>query len=51
VDEESGVVELVRADDVRHSVENVVAIFVVASLLLIVAGVLGWLALGSGVFE
>jgi hypothetical protein len=44
-------VELVRADDIRHTVENMVAIFVVAGLLLVVAGVLAWLALGSGVFE
>ncbi|KAF2845945.1 hypothetical protein T440DRAFT_472252 [Plenodomus tracheiphilus IPT5] len=37
-------------DDVRHGVEKVVAMFVVAAFLLMVAGVLGWLALGSGVF-
>lgn len=47
-DEEAGV-EIVRADDVRHSVEKVVAMFVVASLLLIISAVLGWLALGSGI--
>lgn len=39
-----------RPDDVRHDVEKVVAMFVVASLLLMVSGVLGWLALGSGLF-
>ncbi|KAH7339198.1 hypothetical protein BKA66DRAFT_507044 [Pyrenochaeta sp. MPI-SDFR-AT-0127] len=49
VDEESGV-ELARADDVRHSVEKVVAMFVVASLLLIISAVFGWLALGSGMW-
>ncbi|CAO2652523.1 Nn.00g008060.m01.CDS01 [Neocucurbitaria sp. VM-36] len=49
IDEEVGM-EMVRADDVRHSVERVVAMFVVASLLLIIAAVLGWLALGSGLF-
>jgi hypothetical protein len=41
---------LPRPDDVRYDVEKVVAMFVVASLLLIVAAVLGWLALGSGMF-
>ena len=50
IDEESGVERGLRADEVRHSVENVVAMFVVASLLLVVAGVLGYLALGSGLF-
>ncbi|KAF1947531.1 hypothetical protein EJ02DRAFT_392024 [Clathrospora elynae] len=46
VDEESGV-ELTRPDDVRHSIEKVVAMFIVATLLLIIAGVMGWMALGS----
>ncbi|KAL6706002.1 hypothetical protein ACN47E_006104 [Coniothyrium glycines] len=32
-----------RPDDVRHAVEKVVAMFVVASVLLVVSGVLGWL--------
>ncbi|KAJ4373293.1 hypothetical protein N0V83_003587 [Neocucurbitaria cava] len=49
IDEEAGL-EMMRADDVRHSVEKVVAMFVVASLLLVIAAVLGWLALGSGLF-
>lgn len=35
-------------DDVRHNVEKAVAMFVVAMMLLIASGVLGWLALGSG---
>jgi hypothetical protein len=42
---------MMRPDDVRYSVEKVVAMFVVAALLLIVSGVLGWLALGSGIME
>jgi hypothetical protein len=51
-DEESQLdLEMLRPDDVRHSVEKVVAMFVVAALLLIVSGVLGWLALGSGLME
>lgn len=49
VDEEAGL-EIARPDDVRHSVEKVVAMFVVASLLLIISGVFGWLALGSGMW-
>jgi hypothetical protein len=48
IDEESGEV-VSRTDDVRHSVEKVVAMFVVAGLLLILSGVLAWLALGMGV--
>ncbi|KAF1914593.1 hypothetical protein BDU57DRAFT_549732 [Ampelomyces quisqualis] len=48
IDDESGEV-LSRTDDVRHSVEKVVAMFVVAGLLLILSGVLAWLAVGSGV--
>jgi hypothetical protein len=47
IDEESGEV-ISRTDDVRHSVEKVVAMFVVAGLLLILSGVLAWLAMGSG---
>lgn len=48
-DEESQAgVDYIGADDVRHSVEKVVAMFVVAMFLLIASGVLGWLALGSG---
>jgi hypothetical protein len=39
---------MTRPDDVRYAVEKVVAMFTVAALLLIVSGVLGWLALGSG---
>jgi hypothetical protein len=42
IDEESGEV-ISRTDDVRHSVEKVVA-----GLLLILSGVLAWLAMGSG---
>ncbi|KAH9869945.1 hypothetical protein J1614_006866 [Plenodomus biglobosus] len=50
-DEEAGWgLDMERPDDVRHDVEKVVAMFVVASLLLMVSGVLGWLALGSGLF-
>jgi hypothetical protein len=49
-DEESQVgVDLLRPDDVRYSIEKIVAMFVVALLLLVVSGVLAWLALGSGV--
>lgn len=47
IDEETGEV-LGRTDDVRHSVEKVVAMFVVAIVLLVVSGVLMWLALGAG---
>jgi hypothetical protein len=43
--------DTMRPDDVRYNVEKVVAMFVVAALLLIVSGVLGWLALGSGIME
>lgn len=35
-------------DDVGHSVEKIVAMFVVASMLLVLSVVLAWLALGSG---
>jgi hypothetical protein len=49
-DEESQLgVDVARPDDVRYSVENMVAMFVVAILLLVVSGVLAWLAFGSGV--
>lgn len=37
------------ADDVRHSVERVVAMFVVAVMLLTLSGLMGWLAFGAGV--
>jgi hypothetical protein len=47
IDEESGEV-VSQTDDVRHSVEKVVAMFVVAALLLILSAVLMWLAIGSG---
>lgn len=51
IDEEAGLeLELLGEDEVRHSVERVVAMFVVASLLLVISGVMGWLALGSGLF-
>lgn len=46
IDSESGEV-LSRTDDVRHSVEKVVAMFVVAAVLLVISGVLVWLVLGS----
>lgn len=50
VDEESAVDwDMARPDDVRYSVEKVVAMLVVAMVLLVVAAVLAWLALGSGV--
>jgi len=48
VDEESGM-ERTRPDDVRYSVEKIVAMFVVASLLLIIAAALGWVAVARGV--
>ncbi|KAH7406803.1 hypothetical protein DE146DRAFT_648462 [Phaeosphaeria sp. MPI-PUGE-AT-0046c] len=48
VDEETGEV-VGRTDDVRHAVEKVVAMFVVAIILLVLSGVLMWLALGSGI--
>ncbi|KAH8728039.1 hypothetical protein GQ44DRAFT_702549 [Phaeosphaeriaceae sp. PMI808] len=48
IDEESGEV-ISRTDDVRHSIEKVVAMFVVAGLLLLLSAVLAWLALGTGV--
>ncbi|KAH6872294.1 hypothetical protein BKA58DRAFT_142789 [Alternaria rosae] len=48
-DEESQLgADVARPDDVRHSVENIVAMFVVAILLLVLSGVLAWLAFGSG---
>jgi hypothetical protein len=49
-DAESGEV-VARSDDVRHSVEKVVAMFVVAGVLLVVSFVLAWLVVGSGVFR
>ncbi|RMZ73113.1 hypothetical protein GMOD_00009629 [Pyrenophora seminiperda CCB06] len=49
-DEESQAgADYLSEDDVRDSVEKVVAMFVVAMLLLVASGVLGWLALGSGI--
>jgi hypothetical protein len=45
IDEESGEV-LGRTDDVRHGVEKVVAMFIVAGLMFVVSGVLVWVALG-----
>ncbi|CBX99458.1 hypothetical protein LEMA_P086970.1 [Plenodomus lingam JN3] len=39
-----------RVDDVRHDVEKIVAMFVVAFMLLMVSGMLAWMALGSGLF-
>lgn len=50
-DEEAGVETAGAAEDVSHSIENVVAMFVVASLLLIISAVMGWLAIGSGLFS
>lgn len=47
IDEESGEV-VSRTDDVRHGVEKVVAMFVVAGVLLGLSGALAWLALGRG---
>lgn len=40
-DRETG--EMERADDVRHDIEKVVAMFVVAVALLVVSAVMGWL--------
>ncbi|CAA9960728.1 hypothetical protein CFE70_004102 [Pyrenophora teres f. teres 0-1] len=49
-DEESQAgMDYMAADDIRHNVEKVVAMFVVAMMLLLASGVLGWLALGSGI--
>ncbi|EMD94867.1 hypothetical protein COCC4DRAFT_64224 [Bipolaris maydis ATCC 48331] len=46
VDAESEVgVDLERPDDVRYSVERIAAMFVVAFVLLVVSGVLGWMVL------
>jgi hypothetical protein len=51
MDEESEMgVEMARPDDVRYSVERIVAMFVVAIILLVVSGVLGWMVL-SGMLE
>jgi hypothetical protein len=50
IDEESGEV-VSRTDDVRHAVEKVVAMFVVAALLLVLSAVLMWLAIGSGFLD
>ncbi|KAF2028910.1 hypothetical protein EK21DRAFT_113443 [Setomelanomma holmii] len=49
-DPESGEV-VSRTDDVRHSVENVVAMFVVAVVLLMLSGMLAWFVVGSGLFR
>jgi hypothetical protein len=38
---------MTRPDDVRYSIEKIVAMFVVAVMLLVVSGVLGWLVLGN----
>lgn len=46
IDPESGEV-VSRTDDVRHGVEKVVAMFVVAIVLLFLSGFLGFIALGS----
>ncbi|KAF2827869.1 hypothetical protein CC86DRAFT_465698 [Ophiobolus disseminans] len=46
IDEESGEV-VGRTDDVRHGVEKVVAMFVVAIVLLVLSGILAWMALGG----
>lgn len=47
-DEESQLgIDATRPDDVRYSVERIVAMFVIALLLLVVSGVLAWLALGN----
>ncbi|KAH7066691.1 hypothetical protein BKA63DRAFT_425295, partial [Paraphoma chrysanthemicola] len=49
-DPESGEV-VARTDDVRHSVEKVVAMFVVAIVLLVLSGVMAWMVVGSGLFR
>jgi hypothetical protein len=46
IDEESGEV-VGRTDDVRHSVEKVVAMFIVAGLLLVLGACLAWVGLGG----
>ena len=47
-DEESQLgIDMARPDDVRYSIEKIVAMFVVAVMLLVVSGVLGWLVLGN----
>ena len=52
IDEESEVgIEIARPDDVRYSVEKVVAMFIVAIILFMISGILGWVALGSGMLD
>lgn len=53
VDEETGLAGERDEDDedMRYSVEKIVAMFVTAGLLLVLSGVLGWLAFGSGLFS
>ncbi|EUC39118.1 hypothetical protein COCCADRAFT_21548 [Bipolaris zeicola 26-R-13] len=48
VDDESEIgVDMERPDDVRYSVERIAAMFVVAFILLVVSGVLGWMVLNG----
>jgi hypothetical protein len=46
IDAESGEV-VGRTDDVRHSVEKVVAMFIVAGLFLVLGGCLVWIGFGG----
>jgi len=46
IDEETGEV-VSRTDDVRHGVEKVVAMLIVAIVLLVLGGVLAWMAFGG----
>jgi len=46
IDPETGEV-VSRTDDVRHSMEKVAAMFVVAVVLLVLSGVFVWMAFGG----
>ena len=50
VDEESGI-DMDEGDDISYSVERVVTMLIVAIVLLLMSGLFGWLALGSGMWE
>lgn len=50
-DEEAGMLDPEAEEARRHTLENVVAMFVVATMLLVVAGMFGWLAWGSGMMS
>lgn len=50
IDEESGV-EMLGPDELAHSIEKVVAMLTVAIVLLVLSGIMGWLALGAGLWD